>query len=220
VRLVLGKSGMDAKASGVEPDTPIGSPGTVMWVLIPPGSGPATIAHELCHCVGVHHHGEGDYAALWTWKQDLRGNWQLYEQPFDRDNMEGAPSFYPNHPPAPIRAIREADLSEITHDNIGKYLQGNYYDPWGGYRMLVGVKGGAYSGEERCVMRYPDADAYVSSEEPDVRYLPWASEYKGRDTLCDGQAGTGYNSKDHHPESRYGDAKVGKCKEQIVVSDK
>jgi hypothetical protein len=58
----------------------MGPPKNVEWVTIHPESRHReTVAHELSHAVGVHHHGEGDRSAVQWEVKDISGKPQLFE---------------------------------------------------------------------------------------------------------------------------------------------
>lgn len=87
---------------------------------------------------------------------------------------------------------------------------------------LVGIKGGAHSGDEACVMRYYFAKLYEGEAGVEKTYyqVTRGTERIGRQ-LCRSGKGTGANAPSHKPVSRYGDAAAaaGNCFEQICPND-
>jgi len=153
----------------------------------------STIAHELGHSVGLHHHGTSDYGNVqWTPVLDAAGTAIGY--------VEGG---------APIEIYRENPLGKMDVAALGQVM--------GERTVYVGCKQGEHSGNEDCVMRYDISCAYVPAGNPSWRYLT-KGETVGM-TLCSDQDGTDVNAPAHKPEPRYGAAKVGKCKKQICVRD-
>ena len=56
-------------------------------------------------------------------------------------------------------------------------------------------KDSPHSGDQECLMRYPDKQAYESETEPDrVRYLPDKAQRRDRHRLCEDTEGTGVNA--------------------------
>ncbi len=90
-----------------------------------------------------------------------------------------------------------------------------------GAELYVGGERSMWSGDQECLMRYYDKQAYLSKAEPGrVRYLPDKAQWKARTRLCEDAKGTGVNAPGHPPQPRYGDAVAGKCRQQLVVNDK
>jgi hypothetical protein len=153
------------------------------------------IAHELCHCCNVWHHGEDDERVVWTTVVNAEGgNVQQFESPGGTQ----------------IVCVRE-DGALIP--NVARQ------DP---RKVWVGVPQGQHSGVEDCVMRYDCAVCY-RSRKPDashVRYDVQGHEVVGN-ILCEDVKGTGCNDPLHQPHSRYGDAHHGRgaCRYQICVND-
>jgi hypothetical protein len=192
----------------------------------------ADVAHELCHAVGLQHHGDGpDFAADWYWQLGPDGSWQLYEQRVtaidvqtarDKTTSKWVPD--PAFPPSPIQVYQEPrnageaprPLRREDGSPAGSLTVG--VERW---RVWVGGEGGNFSGDQECLMRYPDKQAYLSKAEPGrVRYVPDKGQWKMRDRLCENKDGTGVNEKSHYPQSRNGNAVAGNCRSQIVVNDK
>ena len=88
-----------------------------------------------------------------------------------------------------------------------------------GEEVTLGVDGGQHSGVEDCVMRYDNAIGYFSKTDPAVRYVT-GGEIPGAQ-LCDGVTGAGVNAPGRNsPQPRFGDAKIGNCRSQILVNDR
>jgi hypothetical protein len=227
--IVRGKGSHEAVGTAGS-DTPIGPPRTVRHINIPAPSKnlseadkqelASLTAHELCHGVGVSHHGDNFRSVVWSWKEKSPGVWQLYEDelagdpdtPEDRLMMAGKG--------VPIRALREVDGSELKRG-----------DPWPpgsspnarlkGALLLVFGKQSECSGDASCIMRYADRQAWLSSANASLRYIPDPAEQVPRTQLCTGPLGTGVNAANHKPEPRYGRAQAGRgnCQGLLVVND-
>jgi len=165
----------------------------------------------------------------WFWKVESEGAWQLYEQTIENAQVQTALNKYTtkwvpvgsakpiqvfHEPPSegsPLRPYTRADGPPAGSATVG-------VERW---RLYVGKKDSPHSGDQECLMRYPDKQAYESEKEPGrVRYLPDNSQRKDRNRLCEDATGTGVNAPKHYPQSRYGPATAGNCKSQIVVNDK
>jgi len=86
--------------------------------------------------------------------------------------------------------------------------------------LIIGLKGDWGSGNESCIMRYPNhAHAWVGGEF--TRFFVGDDEMIG-DTFCADARGTGVNEVTAGtPWPRYGDAAAGRgrCKFQFCVND-
>jgi hypothetical protein len=87
-------------------------------------------------------------------------------------------------------------------------------------KRYIGKLHGQHSGDDNCFMRYYISQAYRSTTNGAIRYLPDADEICGL-AMCSSATGTGVNSSNHRPQARYGDAFAGRgnCKGQVCVSD-
>ena len=211
-------------------DTSIGPPRATEYITVPaPGKDlsdedkqerVSLMAHELCHGVGVNHHGDGVMARLWYWKEKPLGGWQLYEDWLAGDPDTPADQLRAAGKPVAIHALREADGSELQHGD--PWPQGSSWDSrLIGCKLLILGKQSECSGDATCIVRYADRQAWLLSSDPTVRYIPDPGEKVPRNQLCTSPAGIGVNDASHKPESRYGRAQAGRgnCKGQIVVND-
>jgi hypothetical protein len=88
-------------------------------------------------------------------------------------------------------------------------------------RVWVGPPHGTDSGDDFCIMRYYFATGFEIAGMKNAYYLirPGAT-HAGRQ-LCQSPEGTGNNAGSHEPQSRFGDAAVGRgnCAGQICPND-
>jgi hypothetical protein len=226
-----GPAGEDAEAMAATSSGAIGPPKLTAFVKLPIGtryrreSGwsansrtdhdiedkVSTVAHELGHTVGMEHHGANMRYVLWKWVKQPDGQYRLTEQGYTDGTFgetAGGSSL--------IRAFFEVDGTEATYGGPPPGI----FDPGvSAFKVLLGGFSGQHSGQENCIMRYPDGNAYESRNSPDVRFIPDSGQWVKRSTLCTSPVGTGINAGDHAPQPRYGDATKGNCLEQIVVND-
>ena len=215
----------DAQQIPVVENNLFGPPGMTLRIELPKagsygsGEGADDVAHEFAHAVGVGHHGDaGTLMRYWNWKHRQDGSWQLYEEAIGRDDTSGKPVFSPNPVSQPIRVLFEDTGRELHH---GERLPADYVPHKDGWLVMVGTPGSEYSGDQECLMRYPDKQAFISESDPEhVRYIPDDRQEKRRTRLCTDRFGTGVNDVDHKPQSRYGHAVNGNCAGQVVISDK
>lgn len=201
-----------------------GPPGMTLRIDLPKngnydsGEGADDVAHELAHAIGVQHHGEeGTLPRLWKWETLPGGTWQLYEERIGVDDF-AKPVFLPNPVKKPIQVFFEDNGRELHH---GEKLPPDYVPHNDGWIVMVGAKDSEYSGDQECLMRYPDKQAFISEKDPEnVRFIPDDTQEKRRTRLCTDRFGTGVNDVDHNPQSRYGHAVNGNCAGQVVINDK
>ncbi|MEQ8278460.1 MAG: hypothetical protein RMA76_31945 [Deltaproteobacteria bacterium] len=155
------------------------------------------VAHELFHTVNVYHHGETDEEVTW---RDAMG--VLVER------RRGGPAAG-----AAIRVLGEngVDATRLMLARLQR-MPGLAEDFW------LGVTGGQQSGHHDCVMRYNNAETYVSMASASDRYLITQPMGSG---LCMSPDGTGPNAPAHRPQSRFGAASAGRgsCRAQLLVTD-
>jgi hypothetical protein len=146
----------------------------------------STIAHELCHAIGVAHHGERDlqHVAWVLGRRDL-GNGQTESWIEERESTwNDAKGRYEvsNIPGDQIRVFDTDGTTEILPGDKSLPLPQTLY---------VAVHGGECSGNDQCLMRYNFANAYVLPDFPRRRYLA-PPEPPGLE-LCQSKDGTGIN---------------------------
>jgi hypothetical protein len=226
-----GPNGIDPRQVPTSEKAPFGPPVLTLFVQLPPGrsyasgDGQADVAHELCHAVGLCHHGdENYYAAEWYWELDSEGAWQLYEQGITTKEVQAArdkntTKWVPTGNRKPIQALYEPTGQP--------YRKGDPPPPGSAtvgverWRLQIAGEQSPFSGDQECLMRYADKQAFIAKRDPDhIRYLPDKSQWKMRNRLCTDSKGTGVNEKGHSPQPRYGDAVVGNCRSQLVINDK
>jgi hypothetical protein len=86
--------------------------------------------------------------------------------------------------------------------------------------LWVGGPKSGWSGDQECIMRYADKQAFIARDDPSKRYIPDSAQWNMRRRLCDSSEGTGVNASTHKPQPRYGDAALGNCQGRLVISDK
>jgi hypothetical protein len=226
--------------------------------LINPQPGPhpgdnyftSTVAHELGHSVNVWHHGESDERSV-HWYADNNG--QVWETSISDSNGNPAGGvkigvFHETEDPRQGAPIGPAELGllqgcpdPVNNCPCPQKDDSCAPDPAGieiyvGNRVCSSVVmlGGQHSGDDKCLMRYDAASAYIPNKHPNVRYWPVdeATAYGLTHTI----AGTGVNDATTHETglgllSRYGDAygaaygdsnanhQRGDCLGQIDVND-
>ena len=149
------------------------------------------VAHELAHCCNVPHHGPSyTNHVLWT-----------------GETIDGVLTWQENG---------SAIIDVFSDPAIERILPANDSD----HRVLiVGHKGNLGSGDEDCIMRYPNhAHAWVGSET--TRFLIERDDEKIGTTYCNSKQGTGVNGVEAgKPWPRFGNATVGECKKHFCVND-
>lgn len=160
-----------------------------------------SLAHELSHALGVHHHGEATDTVI-----QVRANKDRTALEFAQyDSEKKAPGDF-----ALLKALKldEAAETDVKPDNKA-------FDNGGTLTLAVGSQNGTNSGNDDCWMRYLTADAYWNA---DVLY--WFPNGQVRKKfMCNSKTGTGNNAADRKPHPRFGDSIIGDCVHQICVSD-
>ncbi len=219
LRLVAtgGGADLDPRAVGPGRTRVVGTPGSIHAVEIPRLASfvgrmarkgdplaqgiVALIARELGHAVNVHDHSErADFRAItWQVRRDAAGHYL-------RDAVGDL-------------LVEEVDYGGIfVRDESGTPIVPRRLQERGTlYLPVMGVPGGPHSGDDQCFMRDRTSAAYRSDAETLVRYYGF-SEPVGMG-MCARRNGTGVNSPDHYPQSRYGPAEHGACTAQIRVND-
>lgn len=234
-----GPSGSDPEQIPADPNsTTFGPPVLTAHVNLPgggafsSGDGLADVAHELSHAVGLRHHGDGLEPVEWYWELSPDGAWRLMEQAIVGVDVQtgrttSTTQWKPNpaYPPNPITvfyeppgkaaatAFKRGDPPPAGSATVG-------VDRW---RLFIGRRNSQFAGDQECLMRYYDKQAFFSRQDPaHTRYLPDKHQWKMRNRLCEDGRGTGVNAPDHAPQSRYGDAAegAGNCRGQLVINDK
>lgn len=158
----------------------------------------SSLVHELMHTVNVYHHGDKvEPLVRWT---NLGDSEDVLEVRLNKNGDSIGEA-------KPIRVLRET----------GERVPGRL--PEGGLVVRIGMPHGQHSGDDKCVMRYDSAGAYVSVSDPDVRYR--ATNEPTGTMLCRSPLGKGVNEMGRQPQPRYGDADSGRgdCYHQILVND-
>jgi hypothetical protein len=170
-----------------------------------------TIVHEIAHALGVDHHGDSDYYAIWSIR-DVPGTGgirrRFFEQRMKSDAETG--KLTPAGEPGLIRIFREGEKQETLPDQSTNA-------PPAPRRVFIATQGGQHSGKESCFMRYNCATAHIEIGRPGDRIRPpklivteAASVYFN---FCKSCQGTGINPK------RYWHAVRGNCPLQLCVRD-
>ena len=168
--LIVACGACDPEAVGSTPNGTFGPPRFTKHVRIPSagdyssGDRQADIAHEICHAVGIAHHGDGISPRFWKWKEE-NGGWQMYEQRISTDDS-GQPVWEANATGDPVQVFFEKDLHQLRH---GESLPGHFvYDKThDGWLLYLGEKHSEFAGDQECLLRYYDKQAYRSDADRD-----------------------------------------------------
>lgn len=164
-------------------------------------------AHELLHCCNIFHHGSKDVRKVLWMSKEVEGSWRIYEYTKFRAAYA---SFYPDEAGEAVNVFNENGIQIEPEQTM---LKNGYFPGW------LGAKQGQHSGVEDCLTRYDCASAYESTI-GSVRYmLPNGTSEAPGMFLCSESEGTGVNKPSRTPEPRYGDAELGKCKDQLCLND-
>ena len=163
----------------------------------------AHIAHELCHAIGIRHHGDGDEGEVF-WSVMPTSPAQLLFPTLLYEDM------------SPIHVYDSTGIRLLDSRWLIKHCGAPLC------KVYVGRRYGQHSGDADCVMRYHVADAYekLPNLKTERFYSPGDKARGIR--LCDSPDGTVFNSENHKPQSEFGPADCGHgdCVHQFVISDK
>lgn len=166
-----------------------------------------TVSHEMLHCFHVLHHGDkGDFGNYEFFYSELGNSWQItYINKIPRVDQYGAR--------LNINLFWEDDPNHQI-DPTDKAVNKRAWPIYG--------NNSTHSGVEDCIMRYDVSYGYFQG--PNIYLIRSKGDYKELSgiNLCNSTIGTGVNSRNHKPVSRYGDAAPGRgnCIHQFCVSDK
>lgn len=203
VRLSEDPSSSDGEAVGSGP----GPPRTCTVAKLPPlnmASGAARgqtehqlfAAHELGHCVGIKHHGDGDLGYV-SWSETLDGGGNVTGYMEQRLNTD-------NNPPTPSGSAYSFVLDSPP-------------DPpfWPIPELYVSTPNCEHSGWRGCFMRYDNNNAYIpppNAFSTHRVFLPTANQETAGLGLCDATNG-------HMTDPIHGTPTRGDCQGQIHVND-
>ncbi|MBX3744736.1 MAG: hypothetical protein KF833_05455 [Verrucomicrobiae bacterium] len=173
-----------------------------------------TIAHEIAHAIGVHHHGDADFHARWTVREAVQPDGTVTrwfeEQAHRSDSATG--TLVPVGPGYRIRVFREGQSLEVLPENGTNVTIAPM-------PIYVARRGGQHSGDRYCIMRYDLAGAYIPrngliidrvlTPKNVLVVLPGMNPY----VLCRNCQGTSFNP------ARFGHATRGDCVSQLCVRD-
>lgn len=172
-----------------------------------------TVAHEITHAIGVHHHGDLDFEAKW-FVREVRGPngtaaRRFFEQIYGVNVTTGA--LTPIGNPFPIAVFEEGSSVQKLPDQS---TNAPIPEPTSEY---IARSGGQHSGDVTCYMRYDAATAYMPPGRLTVRIVPNSTNdvaaLARNSALCRSCNGTGPNPK------RHGHATTGNCVGQVCVRD-
>ncbi len=168
----------------------------------------STIAHELAHSIGVHHHGETDIGRV-AWGRVVRtvdGKKIAWFE--ERIVIHDQGAYRVSGFPGTRIRIFTSPTTELLPDTAELFGHPQL--------MWVGVYGGQHSGSDQCIMRYDCSQAYVLPDRLRDRFIS-PGEPTGMG-LCHSAIGEGINAPEPKPP-RYGDASVGDCAHAFAVRD-
>jgi hypothetical protein len=204
-------------AKGVVGETEGGPsvPSNILWVTIDPneiaacyGSQagpelPSTIAHELGHATNIHHHGETPPDYLVGDVVCHRGIGPCPQGDMACLQKQGA-----------VKNFRCTDRSD---NPLGKP---------GTECFQVAGKGGSFSGNDTCIMRYDLTTFYEDTQGlciakhggKTVTLTRYGQDPPGMGKLCTSKTGTGVNDTSK-PPNKAGDATRGNCASQLCLKN-
>ncbi len=149
------------------------------------------VAHEVMHACNTYHHGETDRLDVSFLVGEYEDGTLVY--------TEGG---------------REITLRTESGDLVTPRAQDDHI-----LRAIVGSRGGQHSGSAGCLLAYKNSLVYPSLKPEATYWILDAYDYPLRDSLCSSRGGTDHNAPDHAPQSRFGDATVGCCRDQLCLND-
>jgi hypothetical protein len=162
-----------------------------------------TIAHELGHATNVYHHGETEYNV---------GDVVCKNTVTNPDGSVTLTGDVTNH----MCSGKQPVHGTVLNNGVPR-LTGAADNCW-----VVAGKGGEFSGNDQCPMRYDMANYY---EDPNglcralkgghgVLLSDYGQDHPGMGVFCSDKKGTGVNDP-ANPHNKAGDATLGRCAAQI-----
>ena len=162
-----------------------------------------TIAHELGHATNVYHHGETEYNV---------GDVVCKNTVTNPDGSVTLTGDVTNH----MCSGKQPVHGTVLNNGVPR-LTGAADNCW-----VVAGKGGEFSGNDQCPMRYDMANYY---EDPNglcralkgghgVLLSDYGQDHPGMGVFCSAKNGTGVNDP-ANPHNKAGDATLGRCAAQI-----
>ena len=150
--------------------------------------------HELGHATNLRHHAfDGKEVGPRTWI------------PLDGGLVENGVT------------IRVYD--DVTGSDITGFLAARIKPS--GKTLVIGGRNGTNSGHENCLMRYTEADGYLSYSSPtNERFAILKRDPELRTSLCRGREGATFNAQARFPQTRFDSTDLGFCLEEVRVRDR
>ncbi|MBL9174056.1 MAG: hypothetical protein JNL10_11020 [Verrucomicrobiales bacterium] len=173
-----------------------------------------TVAHEIAHCIGAHHHGETDPGAA---------RWEMGSAPLPGGGMR---YFFSERLMALNRSTGKmtnagsaTEIRLFSADRQTELIPG-IDGPALPAVLWVAARGGQHSGVEGCVMRYTSAEATAPfGTSSKIRIHTKGLEFDDHNySLCTDCRGTGINDVTSEP-NLYAHAFLGDCLHQLCVRD-
>jgi hypothetical protein len=154
----------------------------------------AAIAHELGHATNLRHH------AFDRLEVGVR-----YWTSVDGGIVESG---------SPVRIRADADGRDLSR------LLAARLSPGRPHRVWIGGRYGTNSGSETCLMRYTNAEAYLSYTAPNERFYVLDPDPELRASFCTSRDGTTFNAPLRTPQTRFDSATLGLCRADLRVRDR